>query len=145
MTLSFLPFICWFLCQNQNSIPLSCLSGGLVRIFDLRTYRCRISYLPSTSPSGGGRARAESGEQKRRHMSDSILKTSNSSGDSSGDAVSRRDLKARRRSATEAERMAASRRLRSDGETNIHLSHFDRFIPVQGFPIKLRIFVLNLS
>jgi len=95
--------------------------GGLVRIFDLRTYRCRISYLPTTSPSGGGRARAESGEQKRRHMSDSILK--NSSSDSSGDAVSRRDLKARRRSATEAERMAASRRLRSDDQTSHSLPH----------------------
>ena len=44
------------------------LPGGLVRILDLRTYRCRISYLPVAGSSG--RHRLEGSAEPKRHMSD---------------------------------------------------------------------------
>lgn len=40
--------------------------GGLIRILDLRTYRCRLSYLPSV--------RNENRPEKRRHQSESDIR-----------------------------------------------------------------------
>ena len=127
----------------------SCSIGGLVRILDLRTYRCRISYLPSTSSSVSVRGRAEcNGDHKRRHLSESVLKSGlGSDGGGGGDATSKKGLKGRRRSTTEAERMSAANRLRNlegdastvvavvDGDASI-VKRVRRLVASHSFPIQ---------